>query len=106
MEKCQFAEGCDSPIWGHGYCKKHGGNPLRLYTGVDPVNHPPHYTSDPSGVEVIQITRHQNFNLGNVIKYVLRAPYKDNQIEDLKKARWYLDDEIKRLEATDVNPTQ
>jgi len=67
----------------------------------DPVNHPSHYTSHPSGIEVIEITRHMNFNLGNVIKYVLRAGKKGRKIQhiqDLKKARWYLDDEIKRLE--------
>lgn len=66
----------------------------------DPVNHPAHYTSHPSGVECIQITRWMNFNLGNVIKYVWRAGNKGNAIEDLKKARWYLDDEIKRREGS------
>ena len=64
----------------------------------DPVNHPAHYTGHPSGIECIEITRHMNFCLGNVIKYVLRADHKGNAIEDLKKARWYLDDEIKRRE--------
>ena len=65
---------------------------------ADPVNHPTHYTSHPSGIEVICITRHMGFNLGNVIKYVLRADHKGNKIEDLKKAQWYLSDEIKKLE--------
>jgi len=64
----------------------------------DPVNHPAHYTSHPSGVECIQITRWMNFNLGNAIKYIWRAGNKGNALEDLKKARWYLDDEIKRRE--------
>ena len=64
----------------------------------DPVNHPSHYISHPSGIECIQITRWMNFNLGNVIKYVWRAGNKGNALEDLKKARWYLDDEIKRRE--------
>jgi len=63
---------------------------------TDMVNHPNHYTSHPSGVEVIQITEHMNFCLGNVVKYVLRADEKGNRIEDLKKAAWYLDREIKR----------
>ena len=63
------------------------------------VNHPKHYTSHPSGVEVIQITEHMNFLLGNVIKYILRAEHKGKQLEDLKKAAWYLDREIKRLES-------
>ncbi len=67
------------------------------------VNHPKHYTSDPSGVECIQITRHRNFNIGNAIKYIWRAGIKDDkkQIEDLRKAIWYLNDEIIRLEMTD-----
>ena len=64
----------------------------------DTVNHPAHYTSHPSGVECIQITRWMNFNLGNAIKYIWRAGNKGNALEDLKKARWYLDDEIKRRE--------
>lgn len=98
----------------------------------DPVNHPKHYTSDPSGIECIQITRHRNFNIGNAIKYLWRAglksasftgqiiPVEDGnivkalqtaevlgkvinrskQIEDLKKARWYIADEIQRLGGT------
>lgn len=65
----------------------------------DPVNHPKHYTSDPSGVECIEITRHRNFNIGNAIKYLWRAGLKDgnSDIQDLKKAIWYIQDEIERL---------
>ena len=80
----------------------------------DNVNHPKHYTSDPSGIECIDITRHRNFNIGNAIKYLWRAGLKfgmeitpkktaiikngkDNEIEDLNKAVWYLVDEIHRL---------
>jgi hypothetical protein len=62
----------------------------------DMVNHPPHYTSHPSGVECIQVTEHMNFCLGNTIKYLWRAEEKGSTIEDLKKARWYLDREIQR----------
>lgn len=67
----------------------------------DMVNHPPHYTSDKSGVECIEITRHRNFNVGNAIKYLWRAGIKDDakQIEDLKKAIFYINDEINRLES-------
>lgn len=65
---------------------------------ADMVNHPPHYTKHPSGVECIEITRHMGFNLGNVVKYIWRADNKNMDIEDLKKARWYLDDEIKKRE--------
>jgi hypothetical protein len=62
----------------------------------DPVTHPAHYTSHPSGVECLTVVRHMGFNLGNVIKYVWRADLKGNAIEDLEKARFYLDDEIRR----------
>lgn len=65
----------------------------------DPVNSPKHYRSHPSGIEPIEITQHESFLRGNVIKYLMRAPYKGNELEDLKKARWYLDREISRLEA-------
>ena len=65
----------------------------------DPINHPKHYTSDPSGVECIEITRHRNFNIGNAIKYLWRAGLKDgnSDIQDLQKAAWYIQDEIKRI---------
>ena len=61
----------------------------------DPVNHPDHYTQHPSGVECIQITEHMSFNLGNAIKYIWRADLKAG-MQDLEKARWYLDREIAR----------
>lgn len=65
----------------------------------DVVNHPKHYTSHPSGIETIEITRWMNFNLGNSIKYILRSGKKseDTAIQDLEKAIWYITDEIKRL---------
>lgn len=69
----------------------------------DMVNHPPHYKQHPSGVECIQITEHMNFCLGNAVKYIWRAGEKGSKIEDLKKARWYLDREIERLENKGVN---
>lgn len=62
----------------------------------DAVNHPRHYKSHPSGVECIEITRHMGFNLGNAMKYIWRADTKGNAIEDLRKAAWYIEDEIKR----------
>ena len=62
----------------------------------DNVNNPNHYTSHPSGIECIDITRHMNFNLGNAFKYIWRADLKNNAIEDLEKAVWYLQDEIKK----------
>ena len=62
----------------------------------DPVNHPKHYTNHPSGVECIEITRHMGFNLGNAMKYIWRADLKNDAIEDLEKAVWYLNDEIQK----------
>ena len=64
----------------------------------DPVDHPRHYNVHPSGVECIQITEHMGFNAGNVIKYVWRADEKGDDLEDLKKAQWYLAREIARRE--------
>lgn len=61
------------------------------------VNHPPHYNSHPSGIECIDIVEYHNFNVGNAIKYLWRADHK-NGIEDLKKAQWYVNREIERLE--------
>jgi len=63
----------------------------------DPVNHPPHYTSHPSGIECIEITEHMNFCIGNAMKYLWRAGLKGDAIEDLMKARWYVEREIARL---------
>lgn len=73
----------------------------------DNVNHPSHYTwlKEKCGIEVIDITRHLDFDTGNAVKYILRAGKKkdssmqDNAkcIEDLKKAIWYLNDRINTL---------
>lgn len=62
----------------------------------DAVNHPAHYTAHPSGVECIAIVEHMGFCLGNAIKYIWRADLKGNVIEDLRKARFYIDREIER----------
>ncbi len=62
----------------------------------DVVNHPKHYTSHPSGIECIQITEHMGFNLGNAVKYIWRCDLKKDDIEDLKKAIWYIEREIQR----------
>ena len=67
---------------------------------TDNVNQPPHYTGHPSGVECIQITEHMNFCLGNAMKYLWRAGSKWDAIEDLEKAKWYIDREIMRLAKT------
>lgn len=71
----------------------------------DKVNNPTHYTSHPSGIECIEITRHYDFCIGNAIKYLWRSGlkgeegYSDKQkeIEDLNKAIWYINDKINTL---------
>ena len=66
----------------------------------DSVSHPSHYADGWSnGAEVIDLTEHLSFCAGNVVKYVCRAGRKDpdKYVEDLEKARWYIDREIKRV---------
>lgn len=64
----------------------------------DVINSPAHYTSYP--VEVIELTEHMNFCRGNAVKYISRAGLKDpaKEVEDLRKAIWYLEREISRVE--------
>ena len=64
----------------------------------DMINHPPHYTMY-KDIEVIQLTEQMNFNRGNAIKYIARAGLKDpaTEVEDLQKACWYIEREIKRI---------
>lgn len=75
--------------------------PFKPNPSHDPVNHPSHYTS--GGIETIDFieAKDLDFCLGNVVKYVARAGKKDDRIQDLKKARWYLDREIENLENGD-----
>ena len=75
-------------------------------TNKEKVNHPSHYNSHPSGIECIEIVRHYDFCVGNAIKYLWRAGLKSEEgysdkskeIEDLKKAIFYINDKIKQLE--------
>jgi hypothetical protein len=60
------------------------------------VNHPKHYNNHESGVEAIEVIRSFDFNLGNSFKYIYRRNEKDNTFQDIQKAVWYIDDEIKR----------
>jgi Protein of unknwon function (DUF3310) len=69
---------------------------------IDYVNHPPHYTSHPSGIECIEIAEHFGFNIGNAVKYLWRAGLKGDEIEDLKKAAWYVNREIGKREKEQV----
>lgn len=73
-----------------------------VVVGHDPVAHPAHYTGHPSGVECITITEHMSFCLGNAIKYIWRAGLKEDAVEDLRKARWYVDRELARLASPSV----
>lgn len=73
-------------------------NSEEVNTEADPVEHPPHYTNHPSGIECIQVTEHMGFNLGNALKYIWRCDLKHDAIEDLRKAKWYLDREITKRE--------
>jgi hypothetical protein len=61
----------------------------------DPVQRPKHYNVHPSGIEVIEITQHFDFCVGNALKYVMRCDHKGATVQDLEKARWYM----KRAEA-------
>ena len=60
----------------------------------DPVNHPSHYTGHPCGMEVIEITKHETFCIGNAIKYLMRYKLKGNPRQDLEKAVWYINKEL------------
>lgn len=72
---------------------------------IDNVNHPQHYeclgVNISFTIEPINLCSSYDFNLGNAIKYILRAQYKGNEIEDLKKAIWYL----KFLKKVYIEPT-
>src|SRR4051812_3907224 len=84
IEACNTCQMCKPP------------NFLIQSTNKEAVNHPSHYNSHPSGVEAIAICEHFNFNIGNAVKYLWRAGLKGEQLEDLKKAQWYISREIER----------
>jgi len=69
-------------------------NQTRSQQPFDVVERPKHYNSHPSGIECIEVTEHFGFNLGNAIKYIWRCDEKADEIEDLRKARWYIEREI------------
>lgn len=71
--------------------------PVEIPTKEDVINHPSHYTR--GNIEVIDFIEDQQlpYHLGNVIKYIARAGHKGDKLEDLKKARWYLDRYIKEV---------
>lgn len=61
------------------------------------VDHPVHYNNSASGVECIDVVEHMSFNLGNAMKYIWRCNDKNNAVEDLQKALWYIEREISRI---------
>lgn len=75
----------------------------QLHSIHDSIEHPRHYTF--GGIEVIEAIEAWSlgYHLGNVVKYVARAAHKGSFVEDLRKARWYLDREIERR-ADELNP--
>lgn len=77
---------------------------------ADLVNHPPHYSDGPKHskcgetIECIDVARTHGFSRGNAIKYLWRAGKKDDVVQDLRKAIWYIQDEIATLEAKEATP--
>lgn len=67
---------------------------------TDAVDHPTHYNQHPSGVECIDVVEHMPFNIGNAVKYLWRCGLKGDELEDLRKARWYIEREIAKREKT------
>jgi hypothetical protein len=60
------------------------------------IDHPKHYNAHPSGVECIDVIEHLRCNIANAVKYVWRADHKASRVEDLRKARWYVERELTR----------
>lgn len=63
---------------------------------MEKINHPDHYGGENNPYEAIEVIEawQLGFNLGNVVKYIARAGKKENELQDLKKALWYLEREI------------
>jgi hypothetical protein len=84
--------------------REHATTPRERMSEVNAVNHPPHYKA--GEIETItivdQITAHypgdEAFSVGSALKYLARAPHKGAKLEDLRKARWYIDHAITLVE--------
>jgi hypothetical protein len=71
----------------------------------DPINHPKHYNSHPTGIECIDIIEHFPCNIANAMKYLWRCGLKGDEIEDLRKSAWFVNREIhKRIKERDQTP--
>jgi len=80
-------------------CTLHQGEDAKK-DSKETVKHPPHYNKHPSGIECIEIVEHFNFNMGNAIKYIWRADFKKEAIQDLQKAEFYIKQEIAKRNKT------
>lgn len=92
----QFVDPRQPSNWVPRFFQRRRSTDYQTMPTVDPVNHPSHYTSHPSGVECIQIVEWMSFNVGNAVKYLWRADEKGSPLEDLEKAAWYITREIER----------
>jgi hypothetical protein len=77
----------------HAVCNRCFTKVCQLHGDSDPVNHPAHYTDNPKGIQLIDMIGHLSFPKGAAIKYIYRAGVKDpsKTVEDLRKARWFID---------------
>jgi hypothetical protein len=92
--------GWGQSVSGERHCPLHGER-IATAPAHDPVNHPAHYTSHPSGVECIDVCESMSFNPGNAVKYLFRRDHKGGRLEDTRKAAWYLRREEARLLAAE-----
>jgi hypothetical protein len=101
-------DGCQQCGFGPGALQHNTSQPEWPRTMVlsEAINHPSHYGGDTvyEAIKVIEAWR-LGFRLGNVLKYIKRSQHKDNYLENLQKARWYLDREIAAVEATLYSPS-
>jgi len=106
MSKCEgqgiFGHcGTDCPIFIDGDCPIEDEVKESIKDeSMEKVNHPKHYNEHPAGIECIDVIEEFGFNLGSVVKYVWRAGLKpgENDLDDLRKAEWYIKREIQRRE--------
>ena len=97
-----------------GLCRVRGEDPdpevrcrlTEVSTVADMVDHPPHYGGADDPYEAINVIEAWSlgFHLGNAVKYIARADFKSDAVEDLKKAAWYIQREIERRQRSPIQP--
>lgn len=97
VRDCDATEGCGLAL-AAARMQTEVSSVAHLVEKQEAVDHPKHYNAHPSGIECIDVVEHMGFNLGNAMKYIWRCDEKRDAIEDLKKARWYIDREIQKRE--------